>query len=263
VPRDAHRAAWEAWGTVDPLWAAVTEPDARHGGWDAEAFLATGRAVVDELLADAAALGRPAGRALALDVGCGAGRLTQALASRFDRAIGLDVSAAMVRQAQQLDGGRSGAEFRVNTDDSLAGVERASVDVLVCILVLQHLPTRAAIEGYLAEFVRVLAPGGVAIVQLPTHVPPSPRPTGLRQRLALRRRVTGLLRALHVSPKVLYEHLGWVPEMSMRAIPRDETVAVFERANGEVLRVSEPTTDHGGVVSCFYFVGPRDPASGG
>ena len=38
---------------------------------------------------------------------------------------------------------------------------------VVCYLVLQHLPSRAAVLAYLAEFARVLKPGGEAFVQLP------------------------------------------------------------------------------------------------
>jgi ubiquinone/menaquinone biosynthesis C-methylase UbiE len=53
----------------------------------------------------------------------------------------------------------SGARLDV-VDDGIA-------DVLVCYLVLQHLPSRAAVAHYLAEFRRVLAPHGEAFVQLP------------------------------------------------------------------------------------------------
>ena len=39
--------------------------------------------------------------------------------------------------------------------------------MLVCYLVLQHLPERRVVVRYLEEFARVLAPAGSAFVQLP------------------------------------------------------------------------------------------------
>jgi hypothetical protein len=65
-----------------------------------------------------------------------------------------------------------------------------------------------------------------------------------------------LLRAIGVSPRVLYERFGWQPEMRMSGIPYEETVGVLEAAGGRVLDVSETSTDPGGVVSRIYFVGP-------
>lgn len=101
-----------------------------------------------------------------VEVGCGHGRMTAALAERFDRVVAVDVSPAMIGQARAaVPDGR--VEFRVVSGERLDGVGDASADVLVCYLVLQHLPTREAILAYLSEFARVLAPSGEALVQLP------------------------------------------------------------------------------------------------
>jgi SAM-dependent methyltransferase len=176
VPRDRHRAAWEDWGRIDPFWAILTEADARHGGWDVDRFFATGVEQVAAMLAHTQKYGRPAHRGIALDFGCGLGRLTRALAPHFERTYGLDVASTMIEQAQRLDTGfgRSGAMFLRHDREDLSRFASGSVDFLSCLLVLQHLPSRDAIEGYLCEFVRVLSPGGVAVVQLPVYVPPDP-----------------------------------------------------------------------------------------
>ena len=58
-------------------------------------------------------------------------------------------------------------EFRAVSGERLDGVDDAIADVLVCYLVLQHLPSRTAVLAYFAEFARVLKPGGEAFVQLP------------------------------------------------------------------------------------------------
>ena len=83
------------------MWAVLVHPDRRHGGWDPQAFYATGTAEVSRALAEAAALGARPGRALALDFGCGVGRLSMALADHVDAVIGVDVSAPMIEQARR------------------------------------------------------------------------------------------------------------------------------------------------------------------
>jgi SAM-dependent methyltransferase len=99
-----------------------------------------------------------------LEVGCGPGRMTRHLTERFDRVIALDVSPAMLAQAQA---NAPAAEFRLVSGDGLDGVDDETADVLVCYLVLQHLPRRELVVRFLAEFARVLKPTGQAFVQLP------------------------------------------------------------------------------------------------
>jgi SAM-dependent methyltransferase len=101
-----------------------------------------------------------------IEVGCGPGRMTAALAERFDRVLALDVSPAMLEQARAAVPDER-VEFRAVSGERLDGVDDASADVLVCYLVLQHLPTRDAVLAYLSEFARVLTPDGEAFVQLP------------------------------------------------------------------------------------------------
>jgi SAM-dependent methyltransferase len=236
----------------------LSEADARHGRWDVDEFFATGVDMVATMLTHAGGYGRPERHDVALDFGCGLGRLTRALAPHFTRTLGLDVASTMIDEARRLDAGpdRSGAEFVLHDRDDMSRYETGSIDFVSCLLVLQHLPSRDAIERYLREFVRVLAPGGVAVVQLPVHVPKGESGSRLRRWLQLRTRGARLLRALGVSPKVLYERFGWQPEMRMSGIRYEQTVAVFQGAGGEVLDVSPESTDPGGVVSRLYFVAP-------
>jgi ubiquinone/menaquinone biosynthesis C-methylase UbiE len=49
-------------------------------------------------------------------------------------------------------------------------------------LVLQHLPRVEAIRTFIAEFLRVLKPGGLLAFQLPTRMPPRTLRTILRLR---------------------------------------------------------------------------------
>src|SRR6476620_10939506 len=101
-----------------------------------------------------------------VEVGCGPGRMTRFLSRRFNRVVAVDVSPAMLAQAREgVDA--ANVEFRAVSGERLDAVEDAIADVLVCYLVLQHLPSRDVIAGYFAEFARVLKPAGEAYVQLP------------------------------------------------------------------------------------------------
>lgn len=46
-----------------------------------------------------------------------------------------------------------------------------SFDLVYSNIVLQHVPDRRAIESYIAEFCRIVRPGGLVAFQLPSHIP--------------------------------------------------------------------------------------------
>lgn len=161
------RADWNRLGAEDPLWAVLVADGKRGGGWDVDEFLALGRRDVAAARAWLARLGLPTRWERVLDFGCGAGRLTQALAEHADEVIGLDVSAPMLDTARSLD--RTGrCRFVLSDAPDLRGIASRSVDLVFTERVLQHLPG-PVLEGYLAEFVRVLRPGGIAVLHCTTR----------------------------------------------------------------------------------------------
>ena len=101
-----------------------------------------------------------------VEVGCGPGRMTGALADRFDEVVAVDVSPAMLERAR-ANVKATNVTFRLVSGEGLDGLDRGSADALVCYLVLQHLPSRRVIAAHLQEFARVLAPAGEAFVQVP------------------------------------------------------------------------------------------------
>lgn len=162
---DRVRQTWQRLGSDDPLWAVLSSPDKRGGRWAIDDFFASGRDEIDNQLEIVLPpLGLPMQRRLAVDFGCGAGRLTRALARHFGCVIGLDVSTSMVRTARRLNAEVSNIAFRENPSTQLESIVDRSVDFLSCCIVLQHIPANLQI-GYIAEFFRVLAPGGVAMFQ--------------------------------------------------------------------------------------------------
>lgn len=161
------RRDWTRLGAEDPLWAVSVTPDARGNRWDDEEFLATGRDSVAASRDWLARLGLATEWGRVLDFGCGAGRLSQALAEHAREVVGVDVSVPMLDVARKLDRSAGRCEFVLNESPDLARFGDGGFDLVYTDLVLQHLP-RPVIEGYLAEFMRVLAPGGIALLQCTT-----------------------------------------------------------------------------------------------
>ena len=113
-----------------------------------------------------AALGIEAKRGRALDFGCGVGRLTQALAERFDAVHGVDIAASMIDLAERHNRFGDRCKYHLNEKDELSLFADGSFDFVLTFICLQHMEPRYA-RRYLAEFARIVAPGGVLYFQLP------------------------------------------------------------------------------------------------
>lgn len=101
-----------------------------------------------------------------VEIGCGPGRMTGALADRFDHVIAVDVSPAMLKQAA-ANVTAPNVRFQLVSGERLDGVDDRIADTLVCYLVLQHLPDAGVVRSYFGEFGRLLAATGEAYVQIP------------------------------------------------------------------------------------------------
>lgn len=206
------RRVWQTLGREDPLWAVLSQADKRGGRWQAEEFFATGQLEVDVQIALLAADGWPRRRELALDFGCGVGRLSRALATHFERVIGVDVSASMIAAARELNADRPQLEFRENASARLQGIADASVDLVFSHITLQHIPSMLA-AGYVEEFFRVLAPGGAAVFHFVEDADSSLR--GRLFGLAPNRWLNPLRRLLWRRREVFEMHA--LPEQELRA----------------------------------------------
>jgi SAM-dependent methyltransferase len=143
------------------MWYVVAWPEKR-GRWDADGFYATGHDSIRLFLEHV-----PHGGTI-VEVGCGLGRMTFALARHYRRVIGVDVSGEMIKRAEAYKAhiGVENVEFVVN-DGRTIPLPSSSADACISYLVLQHMPSRDLVEGYIAEIGRVLRPGGRAVIQLP------------------------------------------------------------------------------------------------
>lgn len=228
---DDHRSDWEALGEIDPLYAILSAPDAKHGEWDLDAFLATGEIDAARVMAACGALGLPAGRGASFELGCGVGRITRALAPHFGRAVGVDISTAMIDRAREMNADRLTCEWVVNDAPDLAAFPDGAFDLVLSFIVLQHVPDRAVISSYLRDMARILAPGGALVVQMPASMP-------LRQRIQWRRRAYRALRAARVPERTLYERLGLDP-IRMNWLPRRDVEAALRLGGARVVSVQD------------------------
>ncbi len=161
---------WEAFARGDPLWAILTVPGKRGRRWDEAEFFETGRREIDGVLAAAAARGlAPAARRCARDVGCGVGRLTQALCPHFARAVGVDIAPTMIAEARRRNAFGERCAYVQNAAPDLRVLGDERFDFAYTSIVLQHMAPELAL-GYLAELARLLAPGGLLVAQAPERM---------------------------------------------------------------------------------------------
>lgn len=160
------------WATVESrtYWDDAAR---RAGPWyvstghrdDDEEFFAQGAREVDTYLAFC---GVVAGAdQVALEIGCGVGRMTRRLSQVFGRVIAVDVSEEMLRRCREnLSSFPNVACRAVAGDGSLGGIGDGEVDVVFSYLTFQHVPEAAAQLAYFDSCARVLSPGGKLAVQI-------------------------------------------------------------------------------------------------
>lgn len=97
-----------------------------------------------------------AGKAL-LDVGCGGGLLSEAMAQRGARVTGIDMGEAplAVARIHQLESGVE-VDYRQSTAEDLAEELPGAFDIVCCLEMLEHVPDPAAV---VAACARLASPG--------------------------------------------------------------------------------------------------------
>ena len=132
--------------------------------WTDEEFFASGEQTVrEEILPELATIcaGRDPARMRVLEIGCGAGRVTRALAQIFGRVYAVDVSGEMIARARA-----SLADFRNvflyhNNGADLSVLPDLPFHFAFSCIVFQHIPSREVIESYVRDAARLLRPGAL------------------------------------------------------------------------------------------------------
>jgi SAM-dependent methyltransferase len=173
------QAFWDERARENALYFVDSRLDFRNP--DPAAFWAGGEEVLDAMLAAVGASIDPADRVL--DLGCGVGRVTRALAGRAAGVIGLDVSGEMLARARELNPGLENVEWVHGDGRTLRPLENGSLDGCFSHVVFQHIPEPETTLGYVREMARVLRPGGWALFQLSTDPAVHAAGGGVRGRL--------------------------------------------------------------------------------
>lgn len=151
-------------------WDQRARENARHyvntasQAWSDEEFFASGeKTVAEEILTDMGNIcqGKAPGQMRVLEIGCGAGRVTRALAKLFGEVHAVDVSGEMVRLASQALRDYPHAFVYQNNGKDLAVVPNLQFDFAFSSIVFQHIPSREIIESYVREVGRLLRPGAL------------------------------------------------------------------------------------------------------
>jgi len=164
-------------GSLDELldkmraeWDARARKNARHfianhnSEWTDEAFFESGRwNVAEQILNDPDNIyqGKDPKRMKVLEIGCGAGRITRALAEVFGEVYAVDVSGEMIAQAKAALADLPNAYVFQNNGTDLKVLGDLRVDFAFSFIVFQHIPSREVIYSYVREVHRLLRPGGL------------------------------------------------------------------------------------------------------
>lgn len=159
---------WEGLAKNDALWSILTDKSKKGEKWNPEEFFKSGKMEVDAaiqiLLNNGVVISK---KQLAMDFGCGAGRLTRALTDHFEKVVGIDASQTMVDIARTGNADlKSNLSFQLNEKDDLSILPTNSVSFALSFIVLQHIPFPQSLK-FVSEFVRILEKDGIAVFQVP------------------------------------------------------------------------------------------------
>ena len=228
---------WERLGREDPMWAVLSSPEKRGNKWDERDFFKSGREEIAAVLAEVSSVGRTLQAGTALDFGCGVGRLTQALAGRFEQVHGLDISPSMLEKANHYNQHGDKCRYHLNASADLRCFPDHTFDFVYSVLVLQHIPVRYEL-AYIREFIRVVKPGGVVVFQVL-------EPAFLRR----------------LAPEMLVRiYRRWQNLLiSLYGVSEGRATRAVQEAGGEILRVHRKGSGSSRWQSLRFFVTKADP----
>jgi ubiquinone/menaquinone biosynthesis C-methylase UbiE len=153
---------WREIALLDDVFSNIAGPPGHSGTWTEEEFYATGTS-------DWADFRRhwrhywPQLGGTCVEIGCGAGRVTQALAGDFDRVVALDVSSEMIQRARSVV--PANVEF-CEVDGARIPLANAEADAVFSCHVVQHLEDYETVRATMLEARRILRAGGTMMVHI-------------------------------------------------------------------------------------------------
>jgi 2-polyprenyl-6-hydroxyphenyl methylase/3-demethylubiquinone-9 3-methyltransferase len=150
-----------------------------------------------------------------LDVGCGGGILTEAMARSGGRVLGIDLARAVldVAELHALESNLQ-IEYRAVAGEELAAAQPAEFDLVTCMEMLEHVPDPAASLKALAALVK---PGGDVIVSTLNRKP---------QAFAVA--IIGAEYIARVLPRGTHQYLKFIRPSELARWGRDSGLALID-----------------------------------
>ncbi len=160
MSQDDLAGRWEAYAQADAeffIWTGVAKGDD---------FAASGRRDAARIMELCSPYLR--GRELAVEIGCGVGRLAIPMSHEFERVIGVDIARTMLRKLEQ-----NCRDAKVDNVGGMLANEpwdaSGPIDFAYSHIVLQHIEDWAIIESYFTRVARALGTDGVFYAQFDTR----------------------------------------------------------------------------------------------
>lgn len=151
-------------------WDERAKENARHyvataqTAWNDEEYFESGRENVRrEVLTDMGNIcqGKDPKSMTVIEIGCGSGRITRALAEVFGQVYAVDISGEMIRQATESLRDVPNAHPFQNNGSDLRVLGDIQADFAFSYIVFQHIPSKEVIYSYVRDVARLLKPGAL------------------------------------------------------------------------------------------------------
>lgn len=151
-------------------WDYRARKNARHfiatakESWSNAEFFASGEQTVENFIRNDMQNiqgGKEVKQMAVLEIGCGAGRVTRALANLFGEVHAVDISSEMIALAKEALRDCPNAYAYQNNGKDLSVLPKIDFDFAFSSLVFQHIPSYEVINSYIGEVARVLRPGAL------------------------------------------------------------------------------------------------------
>jgi 2-polyprenyl-3-methyl-5-hydroxy-6-metoxy-1,4-benzoquinol methylase len=210
---------WQYLGEVEPYWSVLSSERYKKANIEQtlDQFYQSGKSDVDRFFKtlERNKVSYTAYKSC-LEFGCGLGRVTRWFSERFESVIGCDISRSHLQGAGKYLSEQAISNVTFYPINQVEDIKKLpKVDVVFSVIVLQHNPP-PVIELILRQLIKVLNPGGVAYIQLPTY-----------------------LEGYHFSLKEYLAIEGGQREIEMHYLPQWKVFEIIQQEGGKILEVSE------------------------
>ncbi len=246
---------WEMWGQRDPYFAVITDPKYRAENLTEDAkreFFASGSAHAGYILETARQrLNWAFEPKTALDFGCGTGRITIPLSERIPFVVGVDISTAMLQEAEKNASHYNRSNIRwIKSSDTLLDLP-GPFDFIHSCITFQHIDVPRG-RALFAKLVDLLAPGGIAAIQILYGKAKYPETFGTPPGHYIDSEAGSHDDSLSQS----VSDTGKDPRMEMNAYSLSQLAYLIQTRG--ILEMYAAFTDHGGELGVFmYFLKPH------